>query len=357
MKISQTETQVRADAFFALKHCLEQVPDADIFIDWTAIDDGVMPVLEVHFIHAQHKTRLFAEVKKSGEPLYARNAFNQLERYRQAVPGSVRVFIAPYISPETAQLCRMQNVSYLDLAGNCHFSFDGVYLHVEGRPNPAAHSRPLRSLYQPKAERVLRVLLTQPTRLWRLQALADEASVSVGQVFKVKELLLDKEWLEETDLGIFLSQPNALLAAWAEHYRLGKHQATQFHTLTSLASFERGLSTICQSLGRSCAFTGLAATARYAPYATYQRTTAYVSGDLTIFQEPFDLAPVETGANVVLLTPYDNGVFYGSQQRQEVSLASPVQAYLDLQGTSGRGREAAEVLLQEIVSRWQTENK
>lgn len=353
VKGPQTEAQIRECGLLALELCLRQVPDAKVSVSWAAIANSMLPALVTHFTHTGRTSTLLAEVKRTGEPRHALNAFNQLDQYRQAFPGAVQVFIAPYISPETAEACRVRNVSYLDFAGNCHIAFDGIYVHVEGRPNPAAHSRPLRSLYQPKAERVLRVLLTQPVRLWRLQALADEAGVSVGQVFKVKELLKEKEWLEETEQGLFLAKPGELLTAWAERYRFSKHQATQFHTLTELATFEREVSTICRSLGRSCAITGLAAAAQYTPYAIYQRTTVYVSGDLAIFQEPFNLVPVETGANVVLLTPYDDGVFYDARPQQGISLASPLQTYLDLQSAGGRGREVAEILLQkEIVSHW-----
>lgn len=363
MKASMPEAEVRLQAAPALEHCLRQVPGAQVFVNLEpSIERRSRPDLAAYFVHSGHEITLFAETARTGEPLCAFSAFSRLENYCRTVPGAVGVFIAPYISPGTAQLCRTQNVSYLDFAGNCHFALDGVYIHVEGKPNPAAYSRPLRSLYQPKAERVLRVLLTQPSKPWRLQALADEAGVSVGQVFKVKELLLDKMWLEETNRGIFLAQPKELLAAWAEHYRFSKHQATQFHTLRDLSAFELTLSAGCRQRGIACAFTGFAAAARYAPYATYQRTAAYLHCELPEVQDllilpPLQLEPVETRANVVLLTPYDDGVFYGvfygARQQQDISLVSPLQAYLDLQETGGRGREAADFLLQkEIVPNW-----
>lgn len=362
MKASMPEAQVRLQAAPALEHCLKQVPDAQVSVNLEpSLEKRSKPNLAADFVHSGHKITLFAETARTGEPLYASLALSRLENYCQTTPGAVGVFIAPYISPETAKLCRTQNVGYLDFAGNCHFAFDGIYIHVEGKPNPAAHSRPLRSLYQPKAERVLRVFLTQPLKPWRLQALSGEAGVSVGQVFKVKELLREKEWLEDTNQGIFLTKPQELLAAWAEHYRFGKHQATQFHTLRDLSAFELTLSAGCRQRGIACAFTGFAAGARYAPYATYQRTAAYLHCELPEVQEllalpPLQLEPVETGANVVLLTPYDDGVLYDARQRQDVSLASPLQTYLDLQSSGGRGREAAGILLQkEIIPHWQTE--
>ncbi len=297
-----------------------------------------------------------------GEPQYARTAFYELERYRLSEPKAVGVFIAPFISTETAKLCREHNFGYLDLAGNCHIASDGIYIHVEGKPNPLARSRPLRSLYQPKAERVLRVLLTHPSKPWLIQALAEEAEVSVGQVFKVKELLREKVWLAEnnwgTQRGVQLSEPIELLTDWAEHYRFSKHQAAQFYTLSNIDSFGQTLSMECWRRGIPCAFTSFAAAAQYAPHATYRRTTAYIHHELAEVQEllrlpPIQLDPVETGADVILLSPYDDGVFYGTRQQQDMSLASPLQTYLDLQSTGGRGIEAAEVLLQkEIAPNW-----
>ncbi len=191
MKPAETDAETRRYAILALDECLRQVPDAQVSVSLQPmLGSEDKSDLLARFTHLGQETTLFAEVSRSGEPRYARSAFyrafHRLAQYRQEAPSAFSVFIAPYLSPEAAEMCRAQGVGYLDFAGNCHLAFGGVYLHVEGKPNPAAQSRPLRSLYQPKAERVLRVLLTQPAKMWRLQALADEASVSVGQVFKVK---------------------------------------------------------------------------------------------------------------------------------------------------------------------------
>lgn len=151
------------DAASALEQSLSQIPGATVSITLAPIlPAGNRPDLLAHLTHAEHQVTLISEVKKTGEPQHARAAFYQLNRYRNALPGAIGIFIAPYISPETAKLCQDEDISYQDLAGNCHIAFDGVYIHVEGKPNPFAHSRSLISLYQPKAERVLRVLLTAP---------------------------------------------------------------------------------------------------------------------------------------------------------------------------------------------------
>ena len=117
---------------------------------------------------------------------------------------------------------------------------------------------------------------------------------------------------------------------------MDKHQIAQFYTLLNLEAFEKLFSIGCRQRSIPCAFTAFAAAARYAPHATYQRATAYVHHESAEVQELLDqpllqLAPVETGANVILLSPDDDGVFYGARQQPDISLASPIQTYLDLQ--------------------------
>jgi hypothetical protein len=53
------------------------------------------------------------------------------------------------------------------------------------------------------------------------------------------------------------------------------------------------------------------------------------------------LKPVSSGANVTLIEPYDEGVLYGAREIERAPVVSPVQLYLDLTKTKGRGEEAA----------------
>lgn len=111
--------------------------------------------------------RLLIETSPSGQPKQARQAINWLLRLTSQEPDLYPVFIAPYISPAAAELCKEHGIGYADLAGNCRFAFDGVYIFREGRPNPFVSKRRLKSLYQPAAARVLRVLLANPKKIGR----------------------------------------------------------------------------------------------------------------------------------------------------------------------------------------------
>jgi hypothetical protein len=123
--------------------------------------------------------------------------------------------------PDAGKICAAYDVDYCDIAGNCRLASDCVFIQREGFPNPAARKRDLRSLYSPKAERVLRVLLSTGPRSWRMQEFADEARVSLGQAANVKKLLADRELIETEPDGFRLRSFDEavlpLLTEWARN--------------------------------------------------------------------------------------------------------------------------------------------
>lgn len=74
--------------------------------------------------------------------------------------------------------------------------------------------RETRSLFAPKATRVVRVLLQGPLRLWKVAELAASAQVSLGWVSAVRQQLLAREWAIEETGGFRVTKPDAVLDAW-----------------------------------------------------------------------------------------------------------------------------------------------
>lgn len=292
--------------------------------------------------------RLVCEVRANGQPRIAREACLNLVDYARLDKRDYPVFIAPYISPAATAICEQHNVGYMDFAGNCLLAFDRIFIRKAGFPNPSSRKRDLRSLYSPKAERVLRVLLNAGPRNWRMQDLANEARVSLGQVANVKSSLLDREWIESEPEGFRLRSLDGavmpLLAEWAANYRTSRNRANEFYSLKPIPELESGLAS-----QPGVALTGLAGAARLAPTVRYQRVTAYVSEDIAAVAGATGLKPVASGANVTLLEPYDDGVFYATSKVEGLQVASPVQLYIDLSQTKGRGEEAANAILEEII--------
>ncbi|MBM4355594.1 MAG: hypothetical protein FJ109_17695 [Deltaproteobacteria bacterium] len=316
-------------------------------------DDRLRPDYVATLCVGDRSVVLIAQVKTKGEPRPAREAVNLLVRSREAMPGSYAVFVAPYVSPESARICLEEGIGYADLAGNCHLAFGTVLVSREGRSNPFGQKRVLRSLFSPKAERVHRVLLQDPGRRWRTQALAREAGVSLGQVSNVKRLLEEQEWIGADADGVFLSRPRALLERWRDQYRKDRSLSLSCYGMMSVAELEAGIAHACGTEEIQYALTAFSAAARWAPTVKYQRATVYVAGDVEGVLRRLELKEVSSGANIVLLKPYDDGVFQAARTLDGLQLVSPIQAYLDLHAQPGRGEEAAmELFRKEIEPTW-----
>jgi hypothetical protein len=119
--------------------------------------------------------------------------------------------------------------------------------------------------------------------------------------------------------------------------------------MMGIAEFEYKLGEICQRENIRYGLTGFSGSSRYAPAVRYQRVMAYIQEEIDELIETLDIKPVDSGANVMLLKPYDDGVFYRLQERDGSLVVSPIQIYLDLLSYRGRGEEAAEVLLNKVI--------
>jgi hypothetical protein len=300
---------------------------------------------------AGSSAQIIVEAKTSGQPRLARETVNHLLRLRSQFPDAYGVFVAPYVSPESAEICSKDGIGYLDLAGNCHLSFDQVLICREGFRNRFTQRRDLRSLYAPKATRVLRVLLMGKAKWWKTQALADEADVSIGQVANVKKNLRDREWVAEGEEGFRLASPQTLLREWAENYTYRKNTVRDFYAMGETDQVEAVIAEACRELGIEYAFTGFSAARRIAPAVRGQRAMAYVGTISEALLKRAGLKEVSSGANVSLLVPYDEGVYYMASEIDSMKTVCPIQLYLDLKGYKGRGDEAAEAVWQQEISK------
>jgi hypothetical protein len=334
----------------ALKICLRRVPFLEIESLEKELEVGDVRIdIAATLRIARQRQRLALEVENNGQPRVARAAAYRLARIQERESDLYGVFTAPYISPQAAEICLKEKIGYLDLAGNCRLTFGQVFIEMEGKPNPFAEKRDLRSLYSPKAARVLRVLLNDPQKSWRVQALAGEAEVSLGQVSNVKSLLEDREWLTSPKSGMRLKNPESVLSEWSENCISRKSAPKNYYTLKSIDEMEVDLAKACEGEGTAYALTGFSGAARYAPSVRYQRVMAYVSRDVESMAKILSLKEVTSGANVALFTPIDEGVFYGARPIDGICIASPVQVYLDLLGVKGRGEEAAKAVLDGVI--------
>ena len=338
----------------ALKRCLEEIPFLNILdISKEFNQKNVKVDIWVKLKTPSGYQDLVVEVKNNGEPRVIRDTVSRLKAYLEFVPNTYGVIIAPFIFSKSAEICKEAGVGYLDFAGNCLISFQQIYIAKEGRPKTIQEERLLKSLYYPKAERVLRVLLNNPNKVWQTQTLSNQAKVSMGMSSKVKQRLDTLGWIKSEANGFRLIEWEELLKEWASKYNFKKNKVFDFYSMESESVIEQILSDYCKKNNIQFALTLFSAAARIAPYTRINKVFAYVEKNIDQVQRETNLTPVSSGSNISLLLPYDEGVYYGSKDLDNIKVVSTIQLYLDLNNYKGRGEEAAQFLYeQEIKPKW-----
>ena len=179
-------------------------------------DASTKSICGIGLSHGRVNYALIIEVKSNGAPRFVRSAVYQLKScvahllqsdHADVSRRLIPMLISPYLSPESRAICTDHNVAYLDLFGNAHLAFDSVYIDRAVADKPKSETRALRSIFTPKAGAILRVMLRDPGRAWRVADLAEKANASLGHVSNVRKALFEREWIEKQDDGVVLVQP------------------------------------------------------------------------------------------------------------------------------------------------------
>lgn len=342
----------------ALRELLEKIPILQvkaIDADADAASGDWRPDLIARLLVDRRPHLLVCEYKPNGQPRYARAALLELRNYMaQRAPEATPVFIAPYISPAVRQLCEEQGVGYLDMEGNARIAFGSIFIERMVANKPVAEQRELKSLFRPKSAQVLRAMLREPSRAWRVTELSEISGVSLGHVSNVRTGLIDREWARASDDGLVLSEPGALLDAWRDSYTAPPGERLRFYTHLHGSGFEdaaRGAMRSGDDSGRA-AFASFSAAQWLSPYG--RTGTHYFFADtegLRKLQAALQLAPTAKGENVIVTVPKDLGLLADTIEPAPGAICtSPVQTYLDLSIAGERGAEAADHLRQEKLS-------
>ena len=309
----------------------------------------------VEFEHGDDTYALIIEVKSNGAPRFIRSAVYQLKGYLAHVRQSghddsgrrlIPMVASPYLSPASRSICREHGVAYLDLVGNAHLTFGNCYIDRAVADRPKSETRVLRSIFAPRSAAVLRVLLRDPDRPWRVANLANAANASLGHVSNVRKALLEREWIERRENGIILTQPDALLRTWREDYRQTPGSRVRGYTHFHGEQLTKQLSGKLNpdpSHPRAI-YSSNSAAQWLAPFAWGGTHSFYVDKrGAHMLEETLKLTRAVKGANVILHIPDDESLFEDAvQPAAGVFCASPIVTYLDLWKGNDRDREAAD---------------
>jgi hypothetical protein len=299
---------------------------------------------------------------------------SQFDRLRQqaAAAGNlcggsgIWVLAVPTMSLRVAELCAENGWGWFDLAGNCRIDIPGI-LHLECSGRPPVHSRPrpVANLSTREAGRVVRALLcpentgfrwTQRHMVEHFKALDRPIPApSLGLVNKVVRLLRDEAYIEDSpDGGFQLRDPQKLLFAWRDVYRFDRHKRLNYFSLYNGKKMLDSLVGLSMLEKGNLAYAAFSAAELQAPNVRQPKTWFYVREQaLSAFERCAAAKQVDSGENLVVLIPDDESVFYqvdrGSAPESRLACTNAVQTYVDVWNCGGRGKEAAEAILEQCL--------
>lgn len=275
-----------------------------------------------------------------------------------------KVLASQRMSPRMAEVCEENGWGWFDLAGNHHLDVPGLLrLRHTGNKSAIKRPRPTANLGTPEAGRVIRALLDPENAgmRWtqRLMQTHCQPNVSLGLVNKVARHLREEAYVESCDEGGFqLRDPLKLLFAWRDAYRFERHERHGYFTLLQGRQLRDELAKLDGIPGGDAAYAAFSAADFQAPHVRQPKVWLYLSPSLEDeFCSRLEAKPVDSGENVVVLFPDDDGVFYqrdgGETGAGRLACTNLIQTYVDLSHCGGRGEEAAEALLiQRIKPEW-----
>jgi hypothetical protein len=297
------------------------------------------------------KTRLIFDIKSTGEPRFALMAIPTLESAARTIENSYPVFASTYLSERTRTILRERKIGYLDLAGNAYLRFGDVLIDRTSLETRVRERRGVKQLTAPKATRVLRALLNRYDTPQRITDLADACSMSPGGVYWVVQLL-EKEGFAVRDPAkrVKLTKPGDLLEYWAKSWDMRKNDWTGYFSFEKTPEdLIRRVAEFGRKKKRRYAFTLMAGASLIAPFVRYQDVWMYIDDNETEWINGLNLKPVSGGGNLILVKPYDEGVFMDVQTVGDAYTVCNTQLYVDLYNFAGRGREQAEFLREQKI--------
>jgi hypothetical protein len=312
--------------------------------------------LEIDLVVHGKQWKLLLQATSSGEPRFVREKLWWLQRALRGLPATTYgIVAAPFLSLESQDILRESGFGWMDMVGNCRLVFNGVHVEIEkAAKNPFVSKRSQRSIFAPKSARLLRMLLANPGP-WKVSELAAQAGVSVGQVSKVRQALLEKEWaVAEIGGGLRIHRSGAVLDAWRDVARQPE-VIFRGYTLLHGKELEAQLQKVfaqAQEARANLQFASYSVARRLAPFARVAGEFFYAdSSGVEIIKQQLKAEPVTKGENIVIYGPVDERMWdEGIALSHNMHGTSLVQTYLDLWNAGDRGREAAEHLRREAMT-------
>lgn len=263
--------------------------------------------------------------------------------------------IVERIPPGLKEAAKDMGVGYLDLRGGGRIVGPG-FVYV-AQPFPALPGAARKSSpFAPKASRVIRALLSEPERDWRLSDIAGFVNLNPGNVHRALSALVDSGYVERDADNYVVANPGAMLEAWAD-VDSPVRERVSIPAGDDLGKAVRG---VVKDFDGSAVISGEFAAELLAPHlpassalihcldASAWPAVARRAEESSGLSFPALGLPAARPGQIVVDLP-DEGVAHFSRSIRRLELVSPVQLYVDLYKQPGRGREAAEEVRSQLL--------
>lgn len=281
----------------------------------------------------------------------------------RAVPSSVkeaisqsdgltyRIIMAPYISDASAKICEASRAGYCDLSGNCLIQTGSIYISNKGNPNQYPVENHAKTIFKSSAKTtslILRELMKDVSKGWKIKELAEKVGCSIGMVSRVKTYLCEQSWAEMDSSGLHITDAESLMKEWSHAYEMP--ETISCYTLDSIPRFEGKCSAAFRDHGVTLCLTGFSGGVRYSPVVRYTKAHVWVAREyIADFLNLTGCKRVDSGANVAVYVADSKEVFADSREINRSRVASPVQVFLDCMQLKGRGEEMAEAVFSKEI--------
>lgn len=384
MKNDQMDYKTKAYEILSL--AFSKVP----FVKMDKIDDSPEP-----YVFRQKKYFIFGAII-SGKPFKFIVYLKNIKQYKNSpnpikkdididiikkvkkniAPEAYPIIISSFLSDESIKIFEGAGVGCADLSGNIFFSFESIFVsnicRYIGSERPSSTPG---SIYSAKASRGLRKILMNPFKKggYFVKDIAniDGLKISTGLASIIKQELLSEDLIEVYKKSFFIKDPEKILETWSEKYSYKNNKVHYFDIPGSLLtpSLIQGYKdwhddnryAFTPTRYALTLFSGasmiLGTEYGYKNEEGNEVIFFYLDGDISELAEEFGLVKVtrpKVGkATLVVLEPYDEGVFLDSREIKDkngesITVVSPIQLYLDLNSHKD-GKEIAKKLFNERI--------
>lgn len=273
-----------------------------------------------------------------------------LKRLIDANP-SLEAVIVERIPPGLDQAARDLGLSYLDIHGRGRITQPGLVYFAPPSPDDRRPSKPPGpSPFAPKASRVVRSLLADHEKEWRLSDLAKVSALNPGNVHRVLNRLMDGGYVERDGDSYLLADPGALLDAWAENGAPARERTA----IPVRGDLRPAVEALLERFHGHAVVSGELAAELLAPHLPAASAVIHCLDPnewVNIDLEEIELPPRPNflAAGRIVLDLPDEGVAQFGSEVAELPLVGAAQLYVDLYRQPTRGRQAAEEARRQLL--------